>query len=430
MEYACGGFHLSVTSSTERRGWLGVLSVALGSFVLVLSEFLPIGLLPAIATDLDVGIGVAGLMVVATGLVGAFAAPLVTVATSRVDRRVVLVALSMLLIVSDALAALAPSFGVLLVARMLLGVAIGGFWAIGAGIAGRLVKSSSAIRATSFITAGISVATVVSLPLGAFVSSVASWRLAFVIGGVLGLIALVGQLAMLPRIPAIHVVRFATLGGLLKIRRARVGLIATAFIFAAQFAAYTFVAPFLSQLAGVDADTITLALLVFGIAGIVGNFVAGLTLSRSVIGTLGSAKFVLAGALVLLPFLAHSVPGVFVLLVVWGLVWGALPLGTQTWMAAASPNGAESGLALFVTTIQLALAGGSVVGAVVVSAYGLAADFWFAGVIAVIGAVVLIGLGLRRSNALIEIGTAKQAAEPLVAHATEAADLPHAAAPC
>ena len=389
---------------------MGVFSVALGSFVLVLSEFLPIGLLPSISSGLHVGIGTAGLMVFGTALTGAIAAPVVTVATSRVDRRVVLVGLTILLILADALAAVAPSFAILFIARMLLGIGIGGFWAIGAGIAGRLVKSSSAIRATSFITAGISVATVVSLPLGAFVSSVASWRLAFVIGGILGIVALVLQLAMLPSIPAIHRVRFATLGGLLRIRRARVGLIATAFVFVAQFAAYTYVAPYLKQLVDVGPDTVTLALLVFGVAGILGNFVAGVTLSRSVIGTLGVSKFLLAGAVVLLPILAHSVPGVFVLLVVWGLVWGALPLGTQTWMAAASPGGAESGLALFVTTIQLAVATGSVLGSAAVSSFGLTADFWLSGGIAVVGAVVLIGLGLRPSNALMPAGATAEAA--------------------
>ncbi|MBF4626027.1 MFS transporter [Curtobacterium flaccumfaciens] len=400
-----------MTSSAARRGWLSVTSVALGSFVLVLSEFLPIGLLPAIADGLDVGIGTAGLMVVATGLVGAVAAPVVTVLTSRLDRRVVLVSLTVLLVVADGLAAIAPSFWVLLIARMLLGVGIGGFWAIGAGIAGRLVRPELTIRATSLITAGVSVATVVSLPLGALVSSLASWRLGFVIGGALGVVALVLQLAMLPRIPAQQRVRFATLGSLLRVPRARVGLIAAAFVFAAQFAAYTYIAPYLQQLVGVGPDTVTVALLVFGVAGIIGNFAAGFTLDRSVLGTIGASKFVLAAAVVLLPLLAHSVVGVFVLLVVWGLVWGALPLGMQTWMSTASPAGSETGLALFVTTIQLAIAAGSVLGGAAVSSFGLAADFWLAGGVAIVGAVVLVAMGLRKSSAV-------PAVEPVAADPT------------
>lgn len=400
-----------MTSSAARRGWLSVTSVALGSFVLVLSEFLPIGLLPAIADDLDVGIGTAGLMVVATGLVGAVAAPVVTVLTSQLDRRVVLVSLTVLLVVADGLAAIAPSFWVLLIARMLLGVGIGGFWAIGAGIAGRLVRPELTIRATSLITAGVSVATVVSLPLGALVSSLASWRLGFVIGGALGVVALVLQLAMLPRIPAQQRVRFATLGSLLRVPRARVGLIAAAFVFAAQFAAYTYIAPYLQQLVGVGPDTVTIALLVFGVAGIIGNFAAGFTLDRSVLATIGASKFVLAAAVVLLPLLAHSVVGVFVLLVVWGLVWGALPLGMQTWMSTASPAGSETGLALFVTTIQLAIAAGSVLGGAAVSSFGLAADFWLAGGVAIVGAVVLVAMGLRKSSAV-------PAVEPVAADPT------------
>lgn len=288
----------------DGRGWVAVLSVALGSFVLVLSEFLPIGLLPAIAADLHISIGTTGLLVVATGLMGAIGAPVVTVFTSHVDRRVVLLSLTGLLVVSDVLGAFAPNLGVLLIARMLLGLGIGGFWAIGAGIASRLVRESAVIRATSFITAGVSVATVVSLPLGAFVSAVATWRTAFLIGAGLGAVALVLQLILLPRIPAIQRVRFSTLGQLLTMPRARIGLIATALAFIAQFSAYTYVAPYLQQLVRISPTTITIALLAFGVAGIAGNFAAGITLSRSVSGTLAVTKVVLAIAVVSLPLLA------------------------------------------------------------------------------------------------------------------------------
>jgi len=381
---------------TDRRGWISVLSVALGSFVLVLSEFLPIGLLPAIAADLRIDVGTAGLMVVVTALMGAIGAPVVTVYTSRVDRRVVLWSLTALLVVADVLGALAPGFGVLLVSRMLLGLCIGGFWALGAGIASRLVRESAVIRATSVITGGVSVATVVSLPLGAFVSSVATWRLAFLIGAGLGVIALVLQLTMLPRIPALQRVRFATLGQLLTIPRARIGLIATGLAFVAQFSAYTYVAPYLQELVRISPTTTTVALLAFGIAGIAGNFVAGFTLSRSVTGTLAVTKVSLAIAVVALPLLAWSLPGVFVLLVVWGFVWGALPLGLQTWMSQAAPDASDGSLALFVTTIQIAISAGSVVGGLGVGAFGIAFDFYLAGGLALASLLVLLALGRGR----------------------------------
>jgi predicted MFS family arabinose efflux permease len=394
---------------SDRRGWIAVLSVALGSFVLVLSEFLPIGLLPAIAADLHISIGTTGLLVVATGLTGAIGAPVVTVFTSRVDRRVVLLSLTGLLVVSDVLGAFAPNLAVLLIARMLLGLGIGGFWAIGAGIASRLVRASAVIRATSFITAGVSVATVVSLPLGAFVSAVATWRTAFLIGAGLGAVALVLQLVLLPRIPAIQRVQFSTLGRLLKIPRARVGLIVAALAFAAQFSAYTYVAPYLQQLVRISPTTITIALLAFGIAGIAGNFTAGVTLSRSVAGTLTVTKVVLALAVVALPLLAWSLPGVFALLVIWGFVWGALPLGLQTWMSQAAPAASDGSLALFVTTIQLAISAGSIIGGLGVGAFGIAFDFYLAGGIVIAALLVLLLLGRQHQPGVALAGPVPEA---------------------
>lgn len=384
--------------SPARRGRLGVASVALGSFAIVLSEFLPVGLLPAIASGLDVPVGTAGLMVVVTGLLAAVAAPAVTVAASGLDRRVVLTGLSALLVVSDVLAALAPTFPLLLLARVLLGISLGGFWAIGAGIAPRLVAATDTIRATSLITAGISIATVVSLPLGALVAATATWRLAFVIGAGLGVVALVLQLVALPAIPSQQRIRTTALMSLFRVPRARVGLVVAAFLFAAQFAAYTYISPFLQDVAKLSPDVVSVALLVFGISGIVGNFAASATLDRSVLGTLVVGGLALAAAVALLPLAAHVSLAVFALLVVWGLVWGGLPLGLQTWMAGATPEGAEAGLAMFVTTIQVALAVGSSLGGVVVSVSGLPADFGFAAVVALLGSAVLVLLGVRSTR--------------------------------
>lgn len=385
-------------SQQHTNNWLGVASVAVGSFGTVLSEFLPVGLLPSISSDLGVTIGTAGLMVVATGLAAAVAAPVVTVATSRFDRRAVLVGLSAVLVVADAIAAIAGGFPVLLLARILLGVALGGFWAIGLGIAPQLVTAANTIRANSLITAGISIATVASLPLGAFIAATSTWRLAFVIGAAIGVVAVVLQLLALPALPSQQRVRPAALTALFGVARARVGLTVAAFLFAAQFAAYTFISPFLEDTAKIRPETVSVALLVFGVAGIVGNFAMGAALRRSVTGALLTGGLVLALAVALLPLVAQLPVAVFGLLVVWGLVWGGLPLGLQTWMISAMPERAEAGLAMFVTTIQVALAIGSTLGGVAVTAAGIAVDFQFAAVLALLGSAALLVLGVRSAR--------------------------------
>jgi predicted MFS family arabinose efflux permease len=112
-------------------------------------------------------------------------------------------------------------------------------------------------------------------------------------------------------------------------------------------------------------------------------------------GTTGTAQIVLAAAVVLLPLLVHSTFAVLALVVVWGFAWGGLPLAMQTWMSTASPAGSETGLALFVTTIQLAIAVGSILGGAAVTSFGIAADFWLAGGIALVGDVVFVALGSR-----------------------------------
>ncbi|PPF77525.1 MFS transporter [Subtercola sp. Z020] len=390
---------------TQRNGWFGVTAVAVGSFGTVLSEFLPIGLLPSISGDLGVSIGVAGLMVVVTGLAAAVAAPVVTVATSRLDRRVVLLGLSVVLVLADVVAATAVAFPVLLLARILLGVALGGFWAIGLGIAPRLVAPEHTVRAASLITVGISLATVVSLPLGAFIAATSSWRLAFVIGAAIGVMAIVLQLSALPALPSQQRVRPAALLELFTVPRARVGLVVAALLFAAQFAAYTYISPFLGGAARISPDLVSVALLVFGVAGIVGNFATSAALNRSLRGTLVGGGLALAASVALLPLAAHLPAAVFALLIVWGLAWGGLPLALQTWMVSAMPEGAEAGLAMFVTTIQVALAVGSTLGGIAVSVSGLTVDFDFAAVLALIGTAAVVVLGLRAARGRVAVGT-------------------------
>ena len=178
--------------------WLAVFSLALGVFGLVTAEFLPASLLTAMASDLRVSEGAAGQSVTATALVAAIAAPALPLLVRRLDRRWVMFAFSAMLLVSNLLAVLARDLTVLLVARVVLGVALGGFWAMAAPLAMRLVPQALFPRAMSLILTGVSVATVCAAPIGAWMGATWGWRSAFVAAGVIALVTLLVQVLTLP----------------------------------------------------------------------------------------------------------------------------------------------------------------------------------------------------------------------------------------
>ena len=128
------------TRAGERDAWPAVAAIALGSFALVFSEVIPVGLLADISGHLGVSIGTGGLMVVVPAVAAAIAAPLLTLCSARLERRTVLVGLSALVLVSDVIGGLAPGIGVILAARAVLGIGVGGFWVFGAGAALTLVS--------------------------------------------------------------------------------------------------------------------------------------------------------------------------------------------------------------------------------------------------------------------------------------------------
>ena len=155
----------------ERNAWPAVVSIALGSFALVFSEVIPVGLLADISGQLRVSIGTGGLMVVVPAVAAAVAAPLLALCSARLERRAVLVGLSALVVVSDVIAGLAPGIGVMLAARAVLGVCVGGFWVFGAGAAITLVSERARGTAMAVVSSGIFIATVASLPAGSLISS-------------------------------------------------------------------------------------------------------------------------------------------------------------------------------------------------------------------------------------------------------------------
>ena len=375
----------------ERDAWPAVVAIALGTFALVFSELIPVGLLADISGHLGVSVGTGGLMVVVPAVAAAVAAPLLTLCSARLERRRLLVALSALVLVSDVIGGLAPGIGVMLAARALLGVCVGGFWVFGAGAAITLVSERARGTAVAVVSSGIFLATVASLPAGSLIGTLTTWRAAFAVAAVLAVIAMAAQLAAVPHLGAGGRVRPRSLLTVITRPVPRIGLIAAGAIFFANFAAYTYIGPLLHARAGLGASAITLVLLGFGVAGAAANFTAGVTVRAHLRATLMGSGLLIAASALLLAIVTGARPLIIALVAVWGLGYGAVPVAAQSWMARAMPANVEGGLALFVSALQGSLAAGSAVGGIVYDAKGPGGALIVAAVFAALGALTLLG---------------------------------------
>ncbi|MFF8829501.1 MFS transporter [Streptomyces sp. NPDC015131] len=374
----------------EWKGWLAVLAVALGIFSLMTSELLPVGLLTPVGSELGVSNGTAGLMVTVPGLVAAVSAPLITVAAGRLDRRLVLCVLIGLVGAANLASAFAPNFATVLAARFLVGVSVGGFWAIAGSLATRLVPEKHVPRAMAVIFGGVSTASVIGVPAGTLAGELSGWRTAFAAVGVLALVALVCKLWLVPPLPATQTIRLPELPRLFRDNAAvRIGVIATFLLITGHFVAYTFVRPVLQDISGVEPGLISSLLLGYGVAGIVGNTVAGSWAGRDVRRTLLIISGTLTAAMALIPLLGTGPVGGVALLLVWGLAYGGVSVSLQTWMMKAAPEATEAATSLFVAAFNLSIALGALIGGLAVDAFATAGVLWIGGALVLLTALAL-----------------------------------------
>ncbi|TGA98560.1 MFS transporter [Streptomyces palmae] len=338
----------------------------LGIFAIVTTEILPIGLLTPIASTFHVSDGTAGLMMTMPGFLAAVAAPTLTIATARVDRRLMLAVLMALLALANFLAAAAPGFWLVLVSRVMVGITIGGFWSIGAGLAERLVPATAVPRATAVIFTAVPLGSVLGVPAGTFIGDHAGWRTAFVAMGALTAVALTLLLVLLPPLPARQATHLAVLRATVRGTDTRYGLAVTFLIVLAHFGTYTYVTPFLQQVTHLRPDTVTLFLLAYGTAGILGNLLGGAFVARHPRGTFAVAATLLAAAALLLPVLGSDPAAALVLLLAWGLAYGSVPVCSQTWFVTSAPGAPEAASVVFTTSFQATLSLGALVGGLVI----------------------------------------------------------------
>jgi predicted MFS family arabinose efflux permease len=384
----------TITRTSSQHPWLAVTAVGLATFSVVTTEMLPVGLLTPIADTLDTSTGTAGLMISLPALLAALFAPLAVIASGGMDRRRILCGLLSLLVIANIASALAPSMGWMLAARVLVGFCMGGIWAIAGGLAARLVPSQSIGLATSIIFGGVAAASVLGVPLGALIGDFAGWRWAFGCMALLSGLVLALHLAVIPALPVASSASVRQFGEQLGNRKLQVGLLLTLLLVAGHFMAFTFARPLLLTVSGFDARWIGALLFAYGIAGIAGNFLAGIVAARrTALSLMAIALGLLLTPMLFLTIGASHIGGGVVLLV-WGLAYGGVSVGLMTWMMKAAPRAVEIAAALYVGVFNIGIALGSWAGGQIVDRLGLAGNLWLAGGFAAVATLLSFGIGL------------------------------------
>jgi predicted MFS family arabinose efflux permease len=364
-------------AGSGQPAWAAVGSMALGVFALVTAEFLPASLLTPIAADFGISEGAAGQTVTATAAFALLSSLLVTAVIRNLDRRILMLGFTILLLISNLIAAFAFNLTMLLVGRVLLGAALGGFWTMSAALAMRLVPEASVPRALSIIFSGVSAATIVAAPVGIYLGHLFGWRSVFLMAAGLSAITLIAQAATLPRMPAAGSARLGTLIEVLKRRGVAIGMICAMLVFVGHFAFFTYLRPFLEFSTGAGIAMISSVLLGFGVANLLGTVLSGFMLERSLRATLAFMPLVMAVICACLGTFNSSLGLDLTLITLWGMAFGAVPVAWSTWLTRTIPDEAESAGGLLVAAVQLAI---------MIGAAGGGAIYDFKGATAVFGA--------------------------------------------
>jgi DHA1 family inner membrane transport protein len=373
---------------------IALIALTIAAYAIGTTEFVIVGLLPTVAADLGITLPLAGLIVSVYALGVTFGAPVLTALTGRIERKPLLLGLMALFIAGNGLAALSPSYEMLLVARVLTAFAHGVFFSVGATIAADLVPANRRASAIALMFMGLTVAIVTGVPLGTWIGQGFGWRMTFAAVSGLGLVAFLGIAALLPariaKAPAASImdqIRVLGSGRLLLV----FGM--TALGYGGTFVAFTYLAAILETVTGFAASHVSLILVLYGLAIAVGNLSGGRIADRSPVRALAFLFALQAIVLVVFSITASMPVAALVTLAALGFLSFASVPGLQLYVVQLAererPGAVDTASALNIAAFNLGIAIGAWVGGIVVaSRLGLAATPWVGGLM-VAGALVL-----------------------------------------
>lgn len=359
-------------AKTPRSINLALGTLALVAFVIGTAELVVVGILDLVAADKSVSIGTAGHLVTAYALGIAFGAPIITAATTRFGRRTVLRAAIVAFVVGNLAAILATSFDVLLVARVLTGSLHGLIAGVATSIAAGLVAPERRGQAISMVIGGITVSTVVGVPVGTLIGQTLGWQAAFVAIIALAVIALAATMRFVPAVAIDGGERSRAGAGAAFAPRVLAVLAVGTLIFAGQFTAFTYLTPFLDRVTGISGGMTSVFLLAFGLAAVAGSLLGGRAADRSATATLLVANAVLVAALGALYLVGSTPVLVVVALAAWGLAGFAIAPALLLRLITLAGPGGDLAATLGIAAVNAGIAAGSIAGGAVIA--GHAAD--------------------------------------------------------
>lgn len=361
-----------MTSASKDRLPLGpLLALAMAAFITILTEALPAGLLPQMAQGLAVSEAWVGQTVTVYAIGSLVAAIPLTVATQAIRRRPLLLAAMAGFAIANTVTTLSTSFALTMLARFLAGVSAGLLWALLAGYAARMVPEHQKGRAIAVAMVGTPLALSLGVPAGAFLGTLLGWRVCFGIMSVLALMLMVWVRIRVPDFEGQAKGKQLSIGQVFTLPGIRsVLFVVLAFVLAHNIL-YTYIAPFLAA-AGMAQRT-DLVLLVFGISSLIGIWIVGVLIDRHLRAlTLASTLLFSAAAGAL--GVAGEVPAiVYAAVGVWGLAFGGAATLFQTALAKTAADAADVAQSMLVTAWNTAIAGGGLVGGVLLSRLGIGA---------------------------------------------------------
>lgn len=366
----------SVTPHSEQRdAWSAVFSMSLCVALLIASEFMPVSLLTPIADGLKTTAGHAGQAISISGFFAIIASLLMTTVAGQVNRKSVLLCMTALMWLSLALIASAPSYFVLMLARAVLGICIGGFWALGTAVIMRLVSRQHVSRALTIMFTGQAIAAAFAAPLGGYLGEIMGWRGVFWILVPIVTVNFIWQMYALPSMPSKEKQSFSDMFSLLKRVYFLRAIAAVLFVFSGAFAMFTYLRPFLELVTHVDVITLSQLLLVVGIAGFAGTWLGGKFADSHTIRLLQSVPFVMAIVTLGLLGFGQLLVVTAVLLAIWGAMNTAMSISWMAWLSQNVDDAPEAAGSIFVATVQAAILIGAALGGALLDQVSINATF-------------------------------------------------------